>query len=240
MQDIQVRRASDRGGANHGWLDTKHTFSFADYYDPQFMGFRSLRVINEDKVAPNRGFGRHPHADMEILTYVLEGELAHQDSMGNGSVIKPGEVQRMSAGTGVTHSEMNPSKTTTAHFLQIWIMPDKRGHKPGYDQKAFPDREGKLRVVASPDGRDGSIAIHQDAVLEIAKLGSGQVVEHALAKNRFAWIQVARGALEVDGQKLAAGDGAAVKGEGTIKLAGRRDRRCRRDAARGLRPATGR
>jgi hypothetical protein len=215
---ITIRRAAERGGANHGWLDTKHTFSFADYYDPQFMGFRALRVINEDKVAPNRGFGRHPHADMEILTYVLEGELAHQDSMGNGSVIKPGDVQRMSAGTGVTHSEMNPSKTTPVHFLQIWIMPDRRGHTPSYDQKAFPDRQGKLRVVASPDGRDGSIAIHQDAVLEVGVLKPGDAVEHALGKNRFAWIQVARGAVEVDGQKLAAGDGASVTGEGTLHL----------------------
>jgi len=216
--EITIRKAAERGGANHGWLDTKHTFSFADYYDPQFMGFRALRVINEDKVAPNRGFGRHPHADMEILTYVLEGELAHQDSMGNGSVIKPGEVQRMSAGTGVTHSEMNPSKTTPVHFLQIWIMPDKRGHTPSYDQKAFPDRQGKLRVVASPDGRDGSIAIHQDTVLEAGVLKPGDRVAHALGKNRFAWIQVARGAVEVDGHKLAAGDGASVKGEGTLHL----------------------
>jgi quercetin 2,3-dioxygenase len=216
--EITIRKASERGGANHGWLDTKHTFSFADYYDPKFMGFRALRVINEDRVSPSRGFGRHPHADMEILTYVLEGELAHQDSMGNGSVIKPGELQRMSAGTGVTHSEMNPSKTTPVHFMQIWIMPDKRGHAPSYDQKAFPDREGVLRVVASPDGRDGSIAIHQDTVLEIGVLKSGANVEHALAKNRYAWIQVARGAVEVEGQKLAAGDGASAKGEGTLHL----------------------
>jgi quercetin 2,3-dioxygenase len=216
--EMQVRKASERGGANHGWLDTKHTFSFAEYYDPAHMGYRSLRVINEDKVAPDRGFGRHPHADMEILTYVLDGELGHKDSMGNGSTIKPGELQRMSAGTGVTHSEMNPSKTTPVHFLQIWIMPDKRGHAPSYDQKAFPDRAGKLRVIASPDGRDGSIAIHQDAVLEAAVLADGQEVTHALGTDRYAWIQVARGSITVDGTTLAQGDGAAVRGEGTLAL----------------------
>jgi quercetin 2,3-dioxygenase len=223
MMEMQIRKASERGGANHGWLDTKHTFSFADYYDPKFMGFRALRVINEDKVAPDRGFGRHPHADMEILTYVLDGELAHKDSMGNGSIIRPGEVQRMSAGTGVTHSEMNPSKTTPVHFLQIWIIPDKPGHSPSYDQKAFPDRKGKLRVVASPDGRDGSIAIHQDTVVEAAVLAPGERVEHVLAPGRFAWIQVARGSVEVSGHALAAGDGAAVKGDGTLALAATTD-----------------
>jgi redox-sensitive bicupin YhaK (pirin superfamily) len=216
--EMQVRKASERGGANHGWLDTKHTFSFAEYYDPQHMGFRALRVINEDKVAPDRGFGRHPHADMEIVTYVLDGELGHKDSMGNGSTIKPGEVQRMSAGTGVTHSEMNPSKTSPVHFLQIWIMPDKRGYAPSYDQKAFPDRAGKLRVVASPDGRDGSIAIHQDVVLEAAVLTDGQEVTHVLGKDRYAWIQIARGSITVDGTTLAQGDGAAVRGEGTLTL----------------------
>src|SRR6185503_11096453 len=154
--DIQLRRASDRGHYDHGWLDTSHTFSFADYYDPKHMGFRVLRVINEDKVAPGRGFGMHPHHDMEIVTYVLEGELGHRDSMGNGSVIRPGEVQRMSAGTGITHSEMNASKTQPVHFMQIWIVPDKPGHKPGYEQKAFSDAERRdtLRLVASPDGRD--------------------------------------------------------------------------------------
>jgi redox-sensitive bicupin YhaK (pirin superfamily) len=218
--EMQVRKASERGGANHGWLETKHTFSFADYYDPQHMGFRALRVINEDKVAPDRGFGRHPHADMEILTYVLDGELGHADSMGNGSTIKPGEVQRMSAGTGVTHSELNPSKTTPVHFLQIWIMPDKRGYAPSYDQKAFPDRVGKLRVVASPDG---SIAIHQDVVLEAAVLADGQEVTHVLGADRHVWIQVARGSITVAGSgakatTLAQGDGAAVRGEGTLTL----------------------
>ena len=216
--EMQVRKASERGGANHGWLDTKHTFSFADYYDPQHMGFRALRVINEDKVAPGRGFGRHPHADMEILTYVLDGELGHQDSMGNGSTIKPGELQRMSAGTGVTHSELNPSKTTPVHFLQIWIMPDKRGHAPSYDQKAFPDRQGKLRVVASPDGRDGSIAIHQDAIVAAGVLAAGDRVEHAVGAKRHVWIQVARGTIDVNGNTLAAGDGAAVTGEGVLAI----------------------
>jgi hypothetical protein len=218
--EMQIRKASERGGENHGWLDTKHTFSFAEYYDPQHMGFRALRVINEDKVAPARGFGRHPHADMEILTYVLDGELAHQDSMGNGSTIKPGEVQRMSAGTGVTHSEMNPSRTTPVHFLQIWIIPDKRGYAPSYDQKAFPDRAGKLRVVASPDGRDGSIAIHQDVVLAAAVLTDGQEVTHALGKDRYAWIQIARGAVTIESPGFAGARSDAERRGGTIESPG--------------------
>jgi redox-sensitive bicupin YhaK (pirin superfamily) len=220
--EIQVRRASERGHADHGWLDTSHTFSFADYYDPKHMGFRVLRVINEDKVAAGRGFGKHPHRDMEIITYVLDGELGHSDSMGTGSTIKPGEVQRMSAGTGVTHSEMNASKTNPVHFMQIWIIPDKSGHEPGYEQKAFSEEErrGKLRLVASPDGRDGSISIHQDATLSIGLLSAGDKVEHALATDRYAWVQVARGSIEVEGQTLSHGDGAAIRGPGPLRISG--------------------
>jgi quercetin 2,3-dioxygenase len=221
--EMQIRKAGDRGGANHGWLNTKHTFSFADYYDPQHMGYRSLRVINEDKVAADRGFGKHPHADMEILTYVLEGELGHQDSMGNGSVIRPGDVQRMTAGTGVTHSEMNPNKKDAVHFYQIWILPKQKGLPPSYEQKAFPDRAGKLRVVASQDGRDGSVTVHQDMTLEAAVLKTGDTVEHALAANRHAWVQVAKGSITIDGKTLTAGDGAALKGEGTLAISAQSD-----------------
>jgi redox-sensitive bicupin YhaK (pirin superfamily) len=219
---IQVRRASERGHADHGWLDTSHTFSFADYYDPEHMGFRVLRVINEDKVAAGRGFGKHPHRDMEIITYVLEGELGHSDSMGNGSTIKPGEVQRMSAGTGITHSEMNASRDKPVHFMQIWVLPDKAGHKPGYEQKAFSveERTGTLRLVASPDGRDGSVTIHQDATLSIGLLAAGDKVEHTIAANRYAWVQVARGSIELDGQKLSHGDGASIAGPGTLRIGG--------------------
>jgi len=221
--EMQIRKAGDRGGANHGWLNTKHTFSFADYYDPQHMGYRSLRVINEDKVAADRGFGKHPHADMEILTYVLEGELGHQDSMGNGSVIRPGDVQRMTAGTGVTHSEMNPNKKDAVHFYQIWILPKQKGLPPSYEQKAFPDRAGKLCLVASQDGRDGSVTVHQDMTLEAAVLKTGDKVEHALAANRHAWVQVAKGSITIDGTTLTAGDGAAVKGEGTLAISAQSD-----------------
>ncbi len=223
--EIQVRRAADRGQYDHGWLKTAHTFSFADYYDPRFMGFRSLRVINEDIVAPGRGFGMHPHHDMEIVTYVLEGELGHRDSIGNGSTMRPGDVQRMSAGTGVTHSEMNASKTQHVHFLQIWIVPDKRGYEPSYAQKSFSDaeRRGTLRVVASSDGRDGSLTIHQDATIAAALLSKGQHIEHTIARQRFAWIQVARGTLELAGERMMAGDGAALRGGGTVPIAGVQD-----------------
>jgi redox-sensitive bicupin YhaK (pirin superfamily) len=219
---IQVRPGAERGHADHGWLDSHHTFSFADYHDPRFMGFRTLRVINEDRVAGGGGFPTHGHADMEILTYVLDGKLSHKDSMGNGSTIEPGEVQRMSAGTGVRHSEMNASRNEPVHFLQIWIIPDRRGHAPGYEQKAFSreERTNQLRVVASPDGRDGSVSLHQDAILAATLLEPGQTVTYAVTESRYAWVQVARGAVEVNGQKLVAGDGLAAHGAGELTIAG--------------------
>lgn len=219
---ITLRRSADRGRADHGWLDSRHTFSFADYYDPQQMGFRSLRVINEDRVAPGMGFGTHPHRDMEIISYVLEGKLEHRDSMGTGSVIQPGDVQRMSAGTGVTHSEFNGSKTEGVHFLQIWIVPAERGIKPSYEQKTFSeaDKRGRLRLVASPDGRDGSVTIHQDASLYAAVLEAGNAVTHPLAKGRHGWVHVASGSVSLNGQKLAAGDGAAISEESELRLEG--------------------
>src|SRR5205809_7896778 len=191
---IQIRRAGERGHANHGWLDTYHTFSFSDYYDPKFMGFRSLRVINEDWVQPGYGFPTHPHRDMEIITYVLEGSLEHKDSMGTGSVIRPGEVQKMSAGTGVRHSEFNPSPTEPAHLLQIWLTPERRGLTPGYEQKAFPEgeRRNRWRLVASRDGRDGSVTIHQDAAMYVTSLDAGKEVTHSLPPGRHAWLQVIR------------------------------------------------
>lgn len=219
---IRIRAAGDRGHFQHGWLDTKHTFSFADYHDPEAMGFRSLRVINEDVVQPGQGFGTHPHRDMEIITYVLEGALEHRDSMGNGSLIRPGEVQRMSAGTGITHSEANPSRTEKVHLLQIWLLPDRKGITPGYEQKAFPDDEkrGRLRLVASTDGADGSVLIHQDARLFASILGPREEVAHSLEPGRHAWIQVARGAITVNGRHLGQGDGAAVSEESALALAG--------------------
>jgi redox-sensitive bicupin YhaK (pirin superfamily) len=219
---INIRRAEDRGHANHGWLDTKHTFTFADYYDPNFMGFRSLRVINEDRVKAGVGFGTHAHRDMEILSYVLEGTLAHRDSMGTGSLIKPGEVQRMSAGSGVTHSEMNPSNDEPVHFLQIWILPAERGITPGYEQKKFEDdeRRNALRLVASPDGRDGSVTIHQDVQL-FSTLLDGASVTHVFEPKRFGWVQVTRGEVDVNGQTLKAGDGAAISDEASVTLTGR-------------------
>lgn len=224
MQTL-VRRASDRGHANHGWLESYHTFSFADYYDPEHMGFRVLRVINEDRVAGGGGFPPHSHRDMEIISYVLAGGLGHKDNMGNGSVIKPGDVQRMSAGTGVQHSEMNASKTEGVHFLQIWILPDRSGHKPGYEQKAFTteERQGKLRLVASPDGRDGSVTIHQDATIAAGLFRPGESATQVLRDKRYAWIQVARGGIEVAGEKLEAGDGLAVEGPGELTIKGIQD-----------------
>lgn len=218
---LTIRKASDRGHADHGWLDSHHTFSFADYYDPAHMGFRALRVINDDRVAGGKGFGAHPHRDMEIISYVLEGALAHKDSTGNGGVIRPGDVQRMSAGRGVVHSEMNPERAPV-HFLQIWLMPTQRGIAPGYEQKTFPDAEkrGKLRVVASPDGRDGSITIHSDAVVHAGLFDAGERAELALASGRHAWIHVARGKLRVNGNDLAEGDGVALTGEPAIEIEG--------------------
>jgi quercetin 2,3-dioxygenase len=222
---ISIRRSSERGHFDHGWLDTRHTFSFADYHDPKFMGFRALRVINEDRVQPGQGFGTHPHRDMEIVSYVLAGALDHRDSMGTGSTIRPGEVQRMSAGTGVQHSEFNHSQQEPVHFLQIWILPERRGLPPGYEQKRFPaeERRGRLRLVASPDGGDGSITVHQDARLYAALLAPGEEVRQAIGDGRQAWLQVARGEVELNGQRLAAGDGAAVSGEPTLSLRGRSD-----------------
>jgi len=217
---IQVRKSNDRGHANHGWLDTHHTFSFADYHDPEHMGFRALRVINEDRVAPAQGFGTHGHRDMEILSYVLEGGLAHRDSTGGGGVIRPGEVQRMSAGTGVMHSEFNASRSEPVHFLQIWLVPDRRGITPGYEQKHFPpeQREGRLRLIASPDAAEGSLRIHQDARVYTTLLGKGQSVTQALAPGRHAWVQVARGQVRIGDAVLSAGDGAALSDERSVTL----------------------
>lgn len=210
---IRVRRSEERGAANHGWLRSMHTFSFAGYWDPRNMGFRSLRVINEDRVAPGAGFPRHPHRDMEILSYVIEGALEHADTLGTGSVIRPGDVQRMSAGRGIAHSEYNASRDEPVHFLQIWIEPGELGIAPGYEQKRFEDHDKRdqLRLVASPDGREGSITIHQDADLYASLLSPDVKVEHSLAPNRGAWVQVVRGAVKVDGELLRAGDAAAVE-----------------------------
>jgi len=222
---MTIRKAAERGHANHGWLDSHHTFSFANYYDPAHMGFRSLRVINDDRVAAGQGFGTHPHRDMEILSYVLEGELAHRDSMGTGSVIRPGDVQRMSAGTGVAHSEYNPSEEDDVRFLQIWLLPGQRGIQPSYQQKTFSDQEkdGRFRLVASPDGRDGSLTIHTDASVHAGRFDRGQRAELALAAGRHGWIQVARGAVRVNGHELRAGDGAALSDERLIRVEGIED-----------------
>jgi redox-sensitive bicupin YhaK (pirin superfamily) len=219
---MTVRRADDRGHADHGWLNSRHTFSFADYMDPRHMGFRSLRVINDDRVSPGRGFGTHPHRDMEIVSYVLEGSLEHKDSMGTGSVIRPGDVQRMSAGTGVLHSEFNGSKTEPVHFLQIWIHPSQRGIAPGYEQKSFSadEKRGRLRLVASPDGRDGSVTIHSDARLYAGTFAKGERAELSIAAGRHAWVHVARGRVKVNGQDLGEGDGAALSEEKTVTLEG--------------------
>ncbi len=222
---IEVRKAEARGHADHGWLDTRHTFSFADYYDPNFMGFGPLRVINEDRVAPGQGFGAHGHRDMEIISYVLEGALEHRDSLGNGSVIRPGDVQRMSAGTGVRHSEFNASETEPVHFLQIWILPERAGGEPGYEQESFPEdeRRGRLRLIGSRDGREGSVTIQQDVDLYSSLLWEGQVIEHRPAAGRKVWIQVARGSVAVNGERLEAGDGAAITDEPAIELRGSGD-----------------
>jgi len=219
VMKMNIRKANERGHAEHGWLDTYHTFSFADYYDPQWMGFRSLRVINDDLVMPGMGFGTHPHRDMEIITYILSGALEHKDSMGNGRVIRPGEVQYMSAGAGVQHSEFNPSKEEAVHLLQIWIQPDRKGVKPRYAEKSVKDAPaGKLNLITSKAGRDGSIAIHQDADLWVAKLDADNQVTHKLAAGRHAWVHVAEGEVSLNGKKLSGGDAAAVSEEGALEL----------------------
>ena len=218
---MDIRRANDRGHANHGWLDSFHSFSFAEYQDPAHMGFGSLRVINEDRVQPGMGFGTHGHRDMEIVSYVLDGALAHKDSMGNGSVIRPGDVQRMSAGTGVHHSEFNASDKDPVHFLQIWIEPGTRGVKPGYEEKHFDaaSKRGTLRLIASADGRDGSVLIHQDASLYATLLDGAESVEHKLAAGRRAYVHVVRGSVTVNGQPLSSGDAAKLTGaETTVRL----------------------
>jgi len=222
---ISIRKSNDRGHADHGWLDSRFTFSFADYFDPQHVQFRTLRVMNDDRIAGGGGFPTHPHRDMEIVTYVLEGALAHKDSMGNGSVIKPGDVQYMSAGTGVAHSEFNASDSEAAHLYQIWMFPDRKGHKPVYDQKHFADadKRGKLRLVVSPDGRYGSVRIRQDNELYATVLGNGESVEHALKPDRHAYVQVARGSVTLNGAQLEAGDGAAISAEKSLQLTGVND-----------------
>ncbi len=217
---IRLRRSRDRGHAGHGWLDTYHTFSFADYVDPEHMGFRALRVINEDRIAAGGGFPMHPHRDMEIITYIIDGALQHRDSIGTSSVILPGEVQRMSAGKGVVHSEFNPSPTESVHLLQIWILTAARGIAPSYEQKAFPDaeRRNRLPLIASPDGAEGSVRIHQDARLYSSLLDAGSQVPFELAPARHGWIQVVKGDLDVNGQRLSAGDGAALSEEPALAI----------------------
>jgi redox-sensitive bicupin YhaK (pirin superfamily) len=218
---ITLRRAAERGHANHGWLDTWHTFSFADYHDPAQMGWSALRVINEDIVAPGMGFGMHGHRDMEIVTWILDGALEHKDSMGNGATIRPGEAQRMSAGRGVLHSEFNPAPDRSTHLLQIWIEPNVRGVKPSYEQTYFPpeERRGRLRLVASSDGREGSVTIHQDAALYAALLAPGEAVRHALAPGRRAYLHVARGAVNLNSQSLQDGDGVKIADEAALEIA---------------------
>jgi quercetin 2,3-dioxygenase len=220
---LTLRKAEERGHANHGWLDSYHTFSFANYYDPAHMGFRSLRVINQDRVRGGMGFGTHPHRDMEIISYVLEGALEHKDSMGNGSIIAPGEVQRLTAGTGITHSEFNHSKTDEVHFLQIWILPNRQNLEPGYEQKHFSveQKRDRLLLVASADGRDGSVTVNQDLNLYATVLSNGAEVTHTVEPSRHAWIQVARGKALLNGQSLEVGDGVAVSQPGELLLVGK-------------------
>jgi redox-sensitive bicupin YhaK (pirin superfamily) len=222
---ISIRRSDERGGGKQGWLDSRHSFSFGHYYDANHMGFGPLRVINEDRVAPGSGFDTHGHRDMEIISYVLEGALEHKDSLGTGSVVRPGDLQRMSAGTGIRHSEFNPSADKPLHFLQIWLLPEKTGLAPGYEQKTFGDAEkrGRLRLVASRDGRDGSVRLHQDADIYASLLDKGDAVVHDLARGRKAWVQVTRGAVDLGSQRLQAGDGAAVESEPAIRLAAATD-----------------
>ena len=222
---LNIRPSQERGHANHGWLDSYHTFSFADYVDPEHVHYSVLRVINEDRVAPGAGFPTHGHRDMEIVSYVLEGGLEHKDSMGNGSVIRPGDVQRMSAGTGVRHSEFNASASEPVHFLQIWILPERAGLAPGYEQRAFPDAEkgGRLRLVASRDGAEGSLTVHQDARILATLLAPGEEVRHPLAPGRHTWVQVVSGEVEVEGERLSAGDGAAISSAPEVAIRGVRD-----------------
>jgi quercetin 2,3-dioxygenase len=222
---ITIRRSNERGGGDYGWLKTRHTFSFNDYSDPKWMGFRSLRVINEDWVAPSGGFPTHPHRDMEIITYVLDGKLEHKDSLGTGSVILPGDGQRMSAGRGIRHSEANPSSTEAVHLLQIWILPDKQGHEPGYEQKSFPEEEkqGKFRLIASSNGAEGSVKINQDAKLFVTKLAPGEELTKSLPAKRYGWLQVAKGEIELNGHKLHQGDGAAISEEKELTLKGKEE-----------------
>ena len=222
---ITIRRSTERGGGDYGWLNTRHTFSFNDYWDEKWMGFRSLRVINEDWVAPNTGFPTHPHRDMEIITYVLEGKLEHKDSLGTGSVILPGDGQRMTAGSGIRHSEFNPSTKDPVHFLQIWIQPEKAALPPSYEQKSFPEQEkrGKFRLIASRDAGDGSVKINQDAKLYVTLLKPGEEVAHEFAAGRHGWLQVAHGAVELNGQKLSQGDGAAISEETNLTIKGSED-----------------
>lgn len=216
---ITLRPSQERGHFNHGWLNTYHTFSFSAYRDPRHMGFRSLRVINEDFVSPGMGFGKHPHHDMEILTYILDGELEHRDSLGSGGVIRAGEWQRMSAGTGIQHSEFNPSADKPVHLLQIWILPDAKGHTPAYEQRELPpNADNHWKLIASPDGRAGSMTIHQDTLLQHAKLASGGELNYQFAPQRNGWLQVAKGTVELNGQTLKAGDGAAITDETAIAL----------------------
>jgi quercetin 2,3-dioxygenase len=220
---ILLRRASDRGHTDAGWLDSRHTFSFGEYHDPAAMGFRVLRVLNDDRVAPGGGFPTHGHRDMEIISYVLEGGLEHRDSLGTGSVIRPGDVQRMTAGTGVRHSEFNASKSESVHFLQIWILPERAGLPPGYEQKTIPDGEkrGRFRLIASPDGRDGSVTIHQDTSIFAGLLEAGESARQSLAPGRYAYLHVARGEVTVEGEQLSEGDGAALAEVASIDVTGR-------------------
>ncbi len=219
---LTLRKSEERGRANFGWLDSKHSFSFGHYYDPKHMGFGPLRVINDDRVAPGGGFPEHPHSDMEIISYVLEGGLAHKDSLGTGSVIRPGDVQRMTAGSGIRHSEFNASKSDPVHFLQIWIIPERKGIAPGYEQRSFSEAEkrGQLRLVGSRDGRDGSVTIHQDVDLFATVLATGEGVSHEIRPGRGAWIQVARGTASVNGTEVREGDGVAVSRSGPLRLEG--------------------
>jgi redox-sensitive bicupin YhaK (pirin superfamily) len=221
---LTLRKAGDRGHANHGWLDSFHSFSFADYHDPEHMGFGPLRVINEDRVAPGQGFGTHGHRDMEIISYVLDGSLEHKDNMGNGSVMTPGDVQRMSAGTGVLHSEYNPSRDKPVHFLQIWIEPGRRGIQPGYEQRRFDpaDKRGRLRLVASSDGADGSVTIHQDARVYAGLFDGDESAALSIAPGRRAYVHVARGSVDANGEALQAGDALRLQGETGIRLNGGR------------------